>query len=133
MTDLRFSLPALAIAVGCVLVVVVRAATVPAPKPRRAATAAERVDIAAAVALNEQAWLTEVTQNFPGDNWSQRDDFHGREYRKLIELSDQKNVRLEDVLRAVDDDLHAKGVLTPNAPDTRAARAVPCKPRPFYD
>lgn len=133
MTDLRFSLPALVLAVGCALVVLVRAATVAAPAPRRTATPAERIELATAVAAKEPAWTTETTQNFPADNWSQRDDFHGREYRTLMELANQKRVRLEDVIRAVDDDLHAKGVSSPHAPDLRAARAVPCKPRPFYD
>lgn len=133
MTDLRFSLPAFAIAVGCALVVIVRAMAVPAPPPRRTATDAERYELAASVAASEPEWLNEVTQNFPADHWSQRDDFHGREYRRLMELSDKKGVRLEDVIRSVDDDLHARRVTNPNAPDTRAARAVPCKPRPFYD
>ncbi|MBX3234246.1 MAG: hypothetical protein KIT84_04115 [Labilithrix sp.] len=133
MTDLRFSIPAVLVVAACAIAVGVRAGTARSPEPRRGATNRERASMAASVAGSESAWLTEVTQNFPGDHWSQRDDFHGREYRHLIELADQHRVRLEDVIRAVDDDLHESATTSPDAPDPRAARAVPCKPRPFYD
>ena len=131
--DLRTSLPAAAVVLGCVLVVTVRAALAPAPPARRVAPAEEREEIAQTLATLERAWTEETTQNFPADNWSQRDDFHGREYRKIQEIVSEKGVRTEDVLRAIDDDVHRRNARSPDAPDDRHARAVPCKPRPFYD
>ncbi len=118
---------ALTVALGCTALVSYRAATVPAPRPARAATVDERAEIAREVAKDERAWINETTQNFPSDSWSQRDDFHGRELRKVQELAHEKKVRVEDVLRAVDEDIHA------GTTKLRRANAVPCKPRPFYD
>ena len=131
--DLRTSLPAAAVAIGCLLLVTVRVVLAPGPTPRRIATEDERIEVAQAIAASERAWTNETTQNFPADHWSQRDDFHGREYRKAEELANEKGLRIEDVLRAVDDDIHRRKAKTPDAPDDRNARAVPCKPRPFYD
>jgi hypothetical protein len=133
MTDLRHSVAAAAITGVCALFVLGRAATAPAPPPKRLATPSERATVASTIAQNEKNWLREVGENFPDDNWSQRDDFHGKEYRKISELTSEKGIRIEDALRAVDDDVHAAKAPNANAPDTRAAHAVPCKPRPFYD
>lgn len=132
-TDLRFSVPAVIVATACALTVVVRAATVKAPPPRPHATDMTRADFAKNVADSEAEWLKTVTEHFPSDAWSERDDFGGLEYQRDRALSTKGNVRLEDVLRTVDDDIHAHPVHDPRAPDPRAARAVPCKPRPFYD
>lgn len=131
--DLRFSLPAVGVTTVVALVVVVRTVLAPAPVPRRHATPEERVEIATKISSQEREWSRQVGENFPQDNWSQRDDFHGREYREMLKQSNDKNLRLEDVLRAVDDDIHKIPASTPQSPDPRAAHAVPCKPRPFYD
>lgn len=132
-TDLRFSVPAVLLATACTLTVLVRAATAPVPPPRPIATPAVRAEIVKDIASSEADWLKSTTQHFPSDAWSERDDFGGLEYQHDEKLSQKDNVRLEDVLRAVDDDLHERRVTDPRAPDPRAARAVPCKPRPFYD
>jgi hypothetical protein len=138
--DLRTSLPAAAVAIGCALVVTVRVAIAPAPTLNRPATDDERAEIAQAVAASERAWTNESTQNFPADSWSQRDDFHGRELRKVEELVKAQGIRIEDVLRAIDDDIHHRNARRPSTipggtleRDERHANAVPCKPRPFYD
>jgi hypothetical protein len=131
--DLRTKLAALFVSLGCVAVVTFRLATAPEPVPRRAATPAERAELAALVNAAEGGWRDETTQNFPSDHWSQRDDFHGREFRKVVELASSKNLRVEDVLRAIDDDIHRRQATGPTSPDFRNARAIPCKPRPFYD
>lgn len=132
-TDLRFSVPAVAIAGICALAAVARAATAATPPPRPAASPAVDAEIAREVAASEAEWRKATTEHFPSDHWSERDDFGGLEYQRDEKLSAKHNVRLEDVIRAVDDDLHANPVHDPTAPDPRAARAVPCKPRPFYD
>jgi hypothetical protein len=84
------------------------------------------------IAAEEREWARLAVQAFPEDDWSMRDDFHSRETRRMRELAKQHGVPLEDVLRAVDDDLHLAGARA-DSPDFRGARAVPCKPRPFYD
>jgi hypothetical protein len=131
--DLRTSLPASAVAVVCLAVVVVRIVIAPEPKPRQLATEMQRREVADAIFVNETAWINETTQNFPRDYWSQRDDFHGREYKRAIELANERHLRIEDVLRAIDDDIHRRRSRHPDDPDFRNARAVPCKPRPVYD
>lgn len=132
-TDLRATVVAAGAALTCVVVVVVRVAIAPGPMIRRAATPAERVEIAQAIAKSEGAWNEESTRGFPEDHWSQRDDFHGRELQQVTKLASDKGVRIEDVLRAIDEDIHRRGLARPDAPDARNARAIPCKPRPVYD
>jgi hypothetical protein len=133
MVDIRHSLAAIAVTIVSALFVIGRAATAPAPTPKRAAAPADRVIIATQISQSEKNWLREVGENFPDDNWSQRDDFHGKEYRKIEELSAKDGVRIEDTLKIIDDDIHTAKAANAAAPDTRAAHAVPCKPRPFYD
>jgi hypothetical protein len=121
-----------AVAFVCAVVVVARAGAAPSPVPRRPATPTERREIALSVLANEAGWQDESAKGFPEDSWSQSDDFHGREAKYFRELSDKWGVRVEDILRAVDDDVHAKKAIA-NTPESRRAHAVPCKPRPFYD
>ena len=135
----RTTLLAAAVVIGTTLFVTVRTATAPGPTPARAATPAERIDIARDIAGNENGWTNETAQNFPADRWSQSDDFHGREYKKAQEIAKAKGVRIEDVLGAIDDDIH-RPVARPGflvgggtSLSARHADAVPCKPRPFYD
>jgi hypothetical protein len=116
--------------VGSTALVVARASSAPAPAPPKRATDAERTSLAMTLASEEPSWRASSEESFPQDNWSQRDDFHAREAQEIRELARARGVPYEDVLRAVDDDLHARGRATGEA---RGARAVPCKPRPFYD
>lgn len=133
MTDARLVSLAPLVAFGCALVVMLRVATAPAAPPKRVATPAEQKQIADSVAADEWNWTRDTTRNFPSDRWSQRDDFHSVESRRLQELARQKGIRIEDAIRAVDDDIHRRNARGDAAPDGRNARAVPCKPRPFYD
>lgn len=133
MTEGRMTLLAIATLVACVVVVVVRAGTAPAATLRRQATTAERQQVAERIAADEATWIRDSTQNFPSDQWSQRDDFHALESRRIVDQAKNKGVRIEDALRAVDDDIHRRAARGDAAPDARNARAVPCKPRPFYD
>ncbi len=66
--------------------------------------------------------------HFPGDHWSQDDDFHNSEAAWMREVSGRNHVPLEQVILALDQVLHRR---YPN-PD-RQTYARPCKPRPFYD
>jgi hypothetical protein len=128
--DLRFDLAGAAILLGATLLVVAEAVSATAPAPERHATDADRASMALAVAAEEPEWRGKSEESFPSDLWSQRDDFHAREASKIRALARGRGVPYEDVLRAIDDDLHARGKTVGEA---RGARAVPCKPRPFYD
>lgn len=133
MMDLRIGFAATAVTIGCAVLVTARVAFAPGPKPLRKATPEERTEIAQVIAGAERNWANESAKSFPQDHWSQRDDFHGREYRKVNELVKEKGVRVEDILEAVDDDIHRRAAMNPESAEIRHARAVPCKPRPFYD
>jgi hypothetical protein len=81
--------------------------------------------------VNEVDWQARAELDFPGDLWSQSDDFHAREATRIRELAGQHRIGYEDVLRAIDEDLHDKTMSRRTA--GRRVNAVPCKPRPFYD
>jgi hypothetical protein len=122
---------ALAVVALCGAIVVVRVKAAPAPNP-----AAGKLDergrraVALDVATRENDWRRESAENFPRDHWSQSDDFHAREAKRVREIAGERRVPYEDVLRAIDDDLHRIG---PSIGALRGGSAVPCKPRPFYD
>jgi hypothetical protein len=81
-----------------------------------------------AAAALEPAWREKSRKSFPGDLWSQDDDFHGAERQWVLEEARRHRTSLGEVLRAIDQDLRAH---PPQPP--RKATAAPCKPRPFYD
>jgi hypothetical protein len=114
---------------SCVALVVARAASAPAPPRLEPATAEQRAMFASSVRSQEDDWRAKAASSFPADNWSQRDDFHGHEAAAVRDLAASSHVSYEDVLRAIDDDLHR------NASNgrERSANAVPCKPRPVFD
>jgi hypothetical protein len=116
----------------CTGLVVVRALVAPAVTDRRVATPSERAELARAIASAEPDWEKDSAKAFPADRWSESDDFAGHEYRKATELAKDKDVRVDDVLRGVDEDLH-RVPQSANSPDVRRAHAVSCKPRPIYD
>jgi hypothetical protein len=120
-----------AIVAACAAIVVWRAATAPAPEAAsRRADVAMRGMLAADIAASEDAWREKSEEEFPLDVWSQRDAFHAHESLRIRELAASQGVPVSDVLRAIDEDLHS----IPHASsEKRGARAVACKPRPFYD
>ncbi|MDQ3263514.1 MAG: hypothetical protein M3Y59_07640 [Myxococcota bacterium] len=71
----------------------------------------------------------EARRNFPGDAWSQDDDFAARERKWATEQAARLGVQVSEVFRAVDEELHASSPPSP----PRQTGAAPCKPRPFYD
>lgn len=120
-------IPLLLVAIACIGLVVSRAATAPAPPAPPAATPAERSGFASVIAGQEAEWREKAAGDFPADRWSQRDAFHGHEASAVRDLARSSGASYEDVLRAVDEDIHrARG-------GDRNAEVVPCKPRPFYD
>ncbi len=131
--DLYAQIAGYVVAASCAALVVVRAATAPAPPPPKHATEAQMRTFAISVASQEDEWRAKSAEGFPADNWSQRDDFHGREAQLVRELAGVHHVPYEDVLRAIDEDLHwstSKGVVVRGG---RSESAVPCHPRPIFD
>ncbi len=109
------------------------AATAPRASAGHAATDEESSSCAATVAGNEGLWRKESAQDFPADSWSQRDAFHGREAQQIRDLARTKKIPYEEVIRAVDEDVHRMHAFSTTQNADRSAIAVPCKPRPFYD
>lgn len=114
---------------SCVALVVVRAATAPAPPPLPRATAEQRAMFASSIASQEDEWRNRAADDFPADSWSQRDAFHAHEAAAVSGLAASSRVSYEDVFRAVDDDIHRSR----GSGRDRSANAVPCKPRPVFD
>jgi hypothetical protein len=112
----------------CAIVACVRAFTAHVPPPARRLTDAERVEVGRAAAAAEPGWRRNSHHSFPGDHWSQDDDFGAAERSWALSEAAKRGVPVTDVLRAIDEELHSGPVLPP-----RKASASPSKPRPFYD
>ena len=120
------SIAGLVVLVGCSAVAVGRASLVSPPAPSRSATPAERQRIAQDLLEAERQWRAAAKRRFPGDLWSQDDDFHRVEQYRARRIAGRLKISLTDVLRAIDEGLRAR-------PQGRRVTASPCKPRPFYD
>ena len=133
--DRSLNVTASVVAVACLFVVLARLPSAPDRAGRAAATAEQRAMFAATVAGDESSWLRQAEENFPSDLWSQRDAFHGHEAQSVRDLAGGANVPYEEVIRAIDDDVHRTSPRSHGEPagPERSARAIPCKPRPFYD
>lgn len=129
--DLPAQIAGFIVAALCVALVVVRAATAPAPPPPKHASQLDRAGFAASVASQEDEWRAKAAVDFPSDKWSQRDAFHGHEAAAVRDLAGIAGVPYEDVLRAIDDDIHHP-MAGKRRPD-RSVSAVPVKPRPIFD
>ncbi|MFP2933078.1 hypothetical protein ACLESO_49605, partial [Pyxidicoccus sp. 3LG] len=104
------------------------AATSELPPPERRLSEAERIQVGRAAAAEEPGWRRASRKSFPGDHWSQDDDFGASERRWAVDEARRRGVPVTDVLGAIDAELHSGPVVPP-----RKATASPCKPRPFYD
>lgn len=119
----------IAISIACLAFVGVRALTVPSPPAGRPATPEERAEIAKEFARLEPVWRNNAKHKFPGDHWSQDDDFHCQEMAHARRVAANRNIRLSDVFMAIDEGLRQE---YPGKPFRRPS-ARPCKPRAFYD
>jgi hypothetical protein len=128
--DLRINVIAGVIAVGCGVFVASRVASAPREETGNPATPAQRLSFAASVAGNEPTWRRKTEEDFPSDLWSQRDAFHNHEAQSIRDFAGSAHVPYEEVIRAIDEDVRKSGTV-PGL--ERAAGAIPCKPRPFYD
>lgn len=86
----------------------------------------ERLAIGRDLAAREPGWQYQAASGFPGDSWSQEDDFARAEYTQARDEAVRRGAHVGDVLRAADESLRAQST-------GRRVGASPCKPRPFYD
>jgi hypothetical protein len=112
----------------CGATAVVRAATSRVPAPERRLSPAERAEVGRAAAAEEPGWRQRSRHSFPGDAWSQDDDFGASERSWAVGEAQRRGVPVSDVFDAIDAELHSAPVRPP-----RKATASPAKPRPFYD
>ncbi len=119
------SLLAAAVVIGAFGVVVVRAASVPAPTALGRASPEQRARIAERLAGAERGWESRAEQMFPGDLLSQHDAFHNFEHMSVRREASFAGVSVGEVLLAVDEELRRD-------PGSRRTSPAPCKPRPFY-
>lgn len=70
----------------------------------------------------------EAAVKFPGDLWSQDDDMHERENEAVRSYASKNNVRITDVVRAMDDGMRAHWQTS----GTVQATVPPCRPRLSY-
>ncbi len=129
----KVTIASLVVLAGSVVFVASRAESAPRPDVGRRATVGEARYFAGSVATDEPHWRNKSVESFPGDLWSQRDDFHAQERDRVKDLSEKQKIPVEQVLRAVDEDVRASARRPGVVGDPRGARAVPCKPRPVYD
>jgi hypothetical protein len=117
---------ALAVIGVCFAIVLLSSKTAEPPEAPRRATPDERARIARRLATQEAQWRLISQRRFPGDRWSQDDDFHNAEQRAARAAAAGHRIHLSDVLLGIDEGLRAD-------PRGRRTTASPCKPRPFYD
>lgn len=121
-------LPAWGLLAALNVIVLVRVLSAERTGPTRSLSEAEQSAVGRAAAALEPTWRRETRRAFPGDNWSQDDDFQNRERAWVFGEARLRDVTPREIFRAIDVDLHAH---PPSPP--RKATASPCKPRPFYD
>ena len=117
-----------AVVVVVTLAAVVRVATAHPPPTGKTLTEVGAHDAYRDVTSRERQMRRDAAVKFPGDLWSQDDDFHQREADEMRSFSSGREVRLSDVLRAVDDGMHERWL----SPVTPIATVPPCRPRLSY-
>jgi hypothetical protein len=114
-------------ALACLLAVGLALAA-PTGKSKGPQDAATRAAIFREIAASELISRENAARAFPGDPWSADDDFHNNEAWQARSIAAHRGVRIETVLRAIDDGLRQHwdqsnaGRLIPTVP--------PCHPRP---
>lgn len=113
---------------ACLLLALLRAVLAETPAPPKRLDVAGLAEVGRVAAMLEPEWRRSALASFPGDHWSQDDDFHNSERRWAEAEARRRQVPLSDVFAAIDARLRAH----PPAPPGKAT-ASPSKPRPFYD
>lgn len=116
--------------VSCAVVATAVVKVVSAQPPQRAASADERTArrVFDSIAANEGMMRARAAQNFPGDPWSQDDDFHAMESQRAYQQANANRIALSETLRAIDDGLRSGW----QRQGSLRATVAPCRPRPVY-
>lgn len=112
-----------------VLTAVLRAGTASFPPVTRRLSLDDAATLGRTAAEREPRWRAESKRSFPGDHWSQDDDFSARERQWALDESRKLGVPVSEIFRAIEDELRANAPVPP----PRKATAAPSNPRPFYD
>lgn len=100
-------------------------ALTPPLTPGSAGTREERAEVGREIRRAEARFRRKSLKKFPGDTWSQGDDF-GRQERAFVNSqATATGMRPGAVLEAIDRDVKA-------FPGGERGRVPPCMPRPFY-
>lgn len=119
----------LAFAAFCI-VAVLRASLASPPPSLIPANDAARRDIFSSLAASEDGFRSRAALNFPGDPWSQDDDFHAHEMQLAQRQAAAHQTSLGAALRAFDDGAREKWP-SPSR-DAMKNTVPPCRPRPVY-
>jgi hypothetical protein len=122
----RRSFMALALIAGACLAVLIGALRARPGKIARRLSDEERKTVGSDMAANEPGWIERAAAAFPGDSWSQEDDFAKSEYEQARSQAGRFGAHVGDALRAADESLRAQSA-------GRRVGVSACKPRPFYD
>ena len=127
MRAVRETVPKIVIVVVASLALV-RVATATPPAPGKPITEAQAKEAFRDVTSRERKMRRDAAVKFPGDPWSQDDDFHERENEEIRAFASSKEIRLSDVLGAVDQGMseHWPTTVSPNP------KVPPCRPRLSY-
>ena len=106
----------------------VRAVTASMPSPGKPLDEVGAHDAYRDVTSRERSMRREAAVKFPGDLWSQDDDFHQRETDAVRAFATSRGVRLGDVVRAVDDGMRERWL----GAGKPIATVPPCRPRLSY-
>jgi hypothetical protein len=118
------------VCIALVTVAVVRAATAPLPPDGVAASAEVRRAVFSEIAAEEPEMRAKAAHNFPGDTWSQDDDFHHSEQARARVVAVDRGTRLSDVMRALDEGMREEWPLPPGI--VLKPGVPPCRPRLTY-
>ena len=82
------------------------------------------------VSSEEPSMRKSAAKGFPTDPWSQDDDFHNQEFRRVQNFASSDKVSVGSLLSAIDEGMRARWPRSPLS--NPRATVPPCRPRPIY-
>jgi hypothetical protein len=104
---------------------------VPALTPGADGSPEQRAAVADELRASEPAFRRDALERFPGDLWSQGDQFGAQERGLVLKLAGSHGMRPGAVLDAIDRDVKSHAYDGPQLCDR--GRVAACMPRPFYE
>lgn len=106
------------------------AALAPKIAPDPEADDATRRSVYYSASSEEPSLRTSAAKSFPTDPWSQDDDFHNQEFRRIQNFASADKMSVGSLLAALDEGMRARW---PHSPSSNPRPTVPpCRPRPIY-